>query len=137
MQHRHQGPAAFAPPRVRDQATNPDGRRAEALDRRSAMALHKPVPAEAALLGRTEAVSQTNGIGAKQQRLGEPLETHASGAVLRASAGSARLICLDADLCFWRSITNNFRSVTFVKRPRRQPEEMPATLEFSLHCGSD
>jgi hypothetical protein len=68
---------------------------------------------------RTEAVSQTNGIGAKQQRLGEPPETDASGELLRASVGSARLICLDADTCSWRSITNNFRSVTFVKRPRR------------------
>ena len=70
---------------------------------------------------RTEAVSQTNGIGAKQQRLGEPLETDASGELLRASVASARLICLDADTCSWRSITNNFRSVTFVKRPRREP----------------
>ena len=69
------------------------------------------------LLPFVEAVSQTNGIGAKQQRLGEPLETDASGELLRASVGSARLICLDADTCSWRSITNNFRSVTFVKRP--------------------
>ena len=38
---------------------------------------------------------------------------------LRASAGSARLICLDADRCSWRSITNNFRSVTFAKQLRR------------------
>ncbi len=70
------------------------------------------------LLLRTEAVSQTNGIGVKQQRLGEPPETDASGELLSASAGSARLICLGADRCSWRSITNNFRSVTFVKRPR-------------------
>ena len=68
-----------------------------------------------------EAVSQTNGIGAKQQRLGEPPETDASGELLRASVGSARLICFDADTCSWRSITNNFRSVTFVKRPPSAP----------------
>jgi len=71
----------------------------------------------AALSELVEAVSQTNGIGAKQQRLGEPPETDASGELLRASVGSARLICFDADTCSWRSITNNFRSVTFVKRP--------------------
>jgi hypothetical protein len=59
------------------------------------------------LLVRTEAVSQTNGIGAKQQRLGEPPETDALGGLLRASAGSGRLICLRADRCSWRSITNN------------------------------
>ena len=34
---------------------------------------------------RTEAVSQTNGIGAKQQRPGEPRETDASGELLSAS----------------------------------------------------
>jgi hypothetical protein len=49
--------------------------------------------------------------------LGEPPETDASRGLLTASAGSGRLIYLDADRCSWRSITNNFRSVTFVKRP--------------------
>jgi hypothetical protein len=70
-----------------------------------------------ALVLLVEAVSQTNGIGAEQQGLGEPPETDASGELLAASAGSGRLIYLDADRCSWRSITNNFRSVTFVKRP--------------------
>ena len=64
-----------------------------------------------------EAVSQTNGTGAKRQRLGRQRKRDASGELLRASAGSARLICLDAERCSWRSITNNFRSVTFVKQP--------------------
>jgi hypothetical protein len=67
-----------------------------------------------------EAVSQTNGIGVNEQRLREPPETDASGDLLRASARSARLICLDANLGAWRSITNNFRSVTFVKQPPSQ-----------------
>ena len=71
----------------------------------------------AALLRVVEAVSQTNGIGAKEQRLGEPPETGASGELVRASGGCARLICLDANPCAWCSITNNFRSVTFVKQP--------------------
>jgi hypothetical protein len=65
-----------------------------------------------------EAVSQTNGTGAKQQRLGGQRKRDASGELLRASAGSAGLICLDAERCSWRSITNNFWSVTFVKQPR-------------------
>jgi hypothetical protein len=69
-----------------------------------------------------EAVSQTNGIGVNEQRLREPPETDASGDLLRASARSARLICLDANLGAWRSITNNFRSVTFVKQPPSTPE---------------
>jgi hypothetical protein len=63
------------------------------------------------------AVSQTNGIGAEQQRLGGHRKRDASEELLRASAGSARLTCLDAERCSWRSITNNFRSVTFVKQP--------------------
>jgi hypothetical protein len=66
----------------------------------------------------SEAVSQTNGTGAKQQRLGGQRKRDASGELLRASAGSAGLICLDAERCSWRSITNNFWSVTFVKQPR-------------------
>jgi hypothetical protein len=69
--------------------------------------------------------SQTNGTGAKEQRLGEPPETDASGELLRASAGSARLICLDADRCSWRSITNNFRSVAFAKQPQSKPVVLP------------
>jgi hypothetical protein len=40
----------FAPPRGCELVTNPDGHPAGALDCRSAMALHKPVPAEDALL---------------------------------------------------------------------------------------
>ena len=52
-------------------------------------------------------------------------ETDASGELLRASAGSARLICLGADRRSWRSITNNFRSVIFVKRP---PSAATATV---------
>ena len=78
-----------------------------------------------------EAVSQTNGIGAKQQQLGEPLEADASGELLRASAGSARLISLDEDLCSWCSITNSFRSVTFVKQPPSEPRASNALIEHS------
>ncbi len=87
------------------------------------------------LLLRTEAVSQTNGIGAKEQWLGGQRKRDASGALLRASAGSARLICLDAERCSWRSITNNFRSVTFVKQPRRTGAA-PAQTVGSSRCGS-
>jgi hypothetical protein len=76
------------------------------------------VPVVAEVLVAGEAVSQTNGIGAKEQGLGEPPETDASGELLRASAGCARLICLDANPRAWCSITNNFRSVTFVKQPQ-------------------
>jgi len=76
-----------------------------------------------------EAVSQTNGIGANQQRLGEPAETDVSGELLRASAGSGRLICLGADRCSWHSITNNFRSVTFAKQPPSLAEEIFSSAE--------
>ena len=58
------------------------------------------------------------------------------GELLRASAGSVRLICLDADRCSWRSITNNFRSVTFVKRPRRDGAVgVPGTMRRPLRLG--
>jgi hypothetical protein len=74
----------------------------------------------------SEAVSQTNGTGAKQQRLGGQRKRDASGELLRASAGSAGLICLDAERCSWRSITNNFWSVTFVKQPQPKPAVEPS-----------
>ncbi len=69
------------------------------------------------LLVSREAVAQTSALGAKQQRAGEPSESDASGALLTASGGSARLICLDTHRWYWRSTTNNFRSVTFVQQP--------------------
>ena len=67
-----------------------------------------------------DAVAQTSVVGAKQQRADDPPKSDATRALLTASAGSARLICLDAHARSWRSITNNFRSVTFVQqRPGR------------------
>ena len=80
------------------------------------------------LLQIVEAVSQTNGIGAKQTRAWRAAGNgRVSESSWRASVGSARLICLDADTCSWRSITNNFRSVTFVKRP---PSDSEAALRL-------
>jgi hypothetical protein len=81
-----------------------------------------------------DAVSQTNGIGAKQQRLGEPPETDASGQLLTASAGSVRLICLDADRRSWQSITNNFRSFTFVKQPPSRGEAAGPAVRAASAC---
>jgi len=81
------------------------------------------------------AVSQTNGIGATQQRVGEPPETDASRKLLRASAGSARLICLDADRRSRRSITINFRSVTFVKQPPSNPGANSAGASVTARRG--
>ena len=80
-----------------------------------------------------EAVAQTSGVGAKQQRAGEPPESDASGALLTASEGSPRLICLDTHPWSWRSITNNFRSVTFVQQP---PSGARARIRARLGCCS-
>ena len=64
-----------------------------------------PLPGRAAVPGLLREAPQldggrftNDGIGAKQQRLGESAEMDASGELLRASAGSARLICLDGSV---------------------------------------
>ena len=77
----------------------------------------------------TASVPGNNGVASHRKR-------DASGELLRASAGSVRLICLDADRCSWRSITNNFRSVTFVKRPRRHAEARRGAPDDRLYIGT-
>jgi len=55
-----------------EQDTNPDGRRAGALDRCSAVALHKPGPADVALPVWTEAVSQRGSVRRVAHNFGMP-----------------------------------------------------------------
>ena len=42
------------------------------------------------------------------------------------------MICLDADRCSWRSITTNFRSVTFVKQPPSLAEETRPVISGAI-----